>query len=666
MQNPRKVGIEVPNTKKPNQTAVIRCHLFQEHFLTPNSEFPKTVYEGWKTGPDTPLFGKRVRDPVTKKLDPYEWETYDEVRNRVLNFSCGLEFLRRLHSLSDKVCQWPVGIYAINRPEWAITDLANVHRNLYTVALYDTYGQDALCFVIEHAELSIIVASSGRVINLLKEASKLPSLKVIVCMDELPKDAPDGSLSHALREWAKLAKLQLYDFKEVEALGIANPVDPIPPSPQDIYTICYTSGTTGNPKGAISSHWNYASSATTAALIIGLKAESADVYLSFLPLAHTYERLNFVNNYQFNNSIGFYSGSILGLMDDIGELRPTIIAAVPRILHRIYDRIAAVALEGQGLGPSLFRIGLQKKLEKYRRGEGAESLFWDSLIFNKVRKLLGGRVRSLLTGSAPLAPEVLDFLRVVLCPLIFEGYGLTETAATGCLTLRDEYRSGHVGPPVLGTQAKLVDIPEMDYLTTDKPFPRGEICFKGGNVFLGYYKDPEKTAEVIDSEGWFHTGDVGLLDERGNFKIIDRKKNLFKLSQGEYVAPEKIENVLVQNNKVAQAFVYGDSLKSHLIAIVVPEPEPFLQWAKLVTKDPSIDLAAACSNASARKALVDELDALGKQAGLQGFELVRALHLEPVPFSEQNGLITPTMKTMRPAMKKAYQKILDQLYEETS
>ncbi|KAJ9071354.1 medium-chain fatty acid-CoA ligase faa2 [Entomophthora muscae] len=512
--------------------------------------------------------------------------------------------------------------------------------------------------------MSIIVASSGRVVNLLKEIANLPTLKVIICMDDLPKEAPDGSLSHALRNWAKNSNVHLFDFKEVEDFGKAYPVEPIPPSPNDLYTICYTSGTTGNPKGVMSTHWNYSCSASVTTLLVGMDTRISDVYLSFLPLAHTFERLNIANIYFCNNTIGFYSGNMLTLVDDIGELKPTIMAMVPRILHRIYDRIAAVGLEGQGIGPSLFRVGLQKKLDQYRRGEGTENLIWDTLVFNKVRKILGGRLRCILTGSAPISADVLDFLRVAMCPTILEGYGLTETAASGCLTMTDENKAGHVGPPTINTQVKLVDIPDMDYLSSDQPFPRGEICFKGANVFKGYFKDPEKTAEAIDSDGWFHTGDVGLIDERGNIKIIDRKKNLFKLSQGEYIAPEKIENILSQNNKVAQIFVYGDSLQSKLVAIVVPDPESFLPWAKSITKDPSMDLAAAAENASVRKSLLRELTALGKKAELNGFELVQAIHIELTPFSEENKLVTPTLKAIRPAMTKMYKNIIEQLYKE--
>ncbi|KAJ9066341.1 medium-chain fatty acid-CoA ligase faa2, variant 2 [Entomophthora muscae] len=620
------------------ETQVFSSRHGNGEFLKPNSKCPQTVYECFENAcekvPNAPLFGHRKDGS-----GPYVWETYSQVRTHAMDLSSGFEQLRKTYGLYEKASQYPVGIYSINRPEWCIVDIANCYRSAYTVGLYGTYGVDVLCYVIEHAELRMIVASSNNISNLLKQKHRLPGLKIIISMDAL--QTKEGALGHALKQWAESLNVVLLTMEEVEALGRQNPASPIVPGPEDLYTICYTSGTTGNPKGVLSTHWNYASAIVVGAVHANLSDFKVKVYASFLPLAHTMERTMVVNLIHCNFAIGFYRGSIPDLMDDIAEIRPSVFVAVPRILNRIYDKITAAGVRGSGLGPAVFRLALGQKMHQYKKGAGTHHMLWDSLVFSKVRKALGGRVEAILTGSAPIATEVLDFLRVVLCPVIYEGYGLTEIAGSGCITEADEDKSGHVGGATPNTEFKLVDIPEMNYLSTDQPFPRGEICFRGANVFKGYYKEPELTREVLDDDGWFHTGDVGMIED-GKLKIIDRKKNLFKLSQGEYIAPEKIENILSQYPRVAQAYVYGDSLKSSLVAVIVPDPEAFLPWAKSEFKISSPSLEDACNKKEAIDQILKDLNNHSKSCGLNGFELIKAIYLDPTPFSVDNDCLTPT------------------------
>ena len=205
---------------------------------------------------------------------------------------------------------------------------------------------------------------------------------------------------------------------------------------------------------------------------------------------------------------------------------------------------------------------------------------YDKLIFSKAAALLGGNVRLMVTGSAPIDKAVLEFLKIAFCCPILEGYGLTESAAGSCITSEDDPMSGHVGGPTEYVKFRLKDLPEMDYRITDTPYPRGEVCMIGPSIFSGYYKRPDKTAECFDEEGWFQTGDVALVYPNGAVKIIDRSKNIFKLSQGEYIAPEKIENIFVLCPYVAQSFVYGNSLKNNVVAIVVPDKGAAIEWAK--------------------------------------------------------------------------------------
>jgi long-chain acyl-CoA synthetase len=275
-----------------------------------------------------------------------------------------------------------------------------------------------------------------------------------------------------------------------------------------------------------------------------------------------------------------------------------------------------------------------------RQGVIRNDTLWDKLVFSKVRARLGGRVKVIITGAAPIAADVLDFLRAAFGCQVLEGYGQTETAAAVSATLVGDYSieaNGHVGAVLPCCEIKLVDIPDMGYTADDQPNPRGEICVRGYNVFKGYYKQPEKTKETLDADGWCHTGDVGMFLPNGTLKVIDRKKHLFKLSQGEYIAPEKIENVYVKSKYVAQVFIYGDSMKNSIVGIVVPDREVLLEWAKVhhtdhgwltLVKDPKI-----------KKMILDDMVALGKSMNLHSFEQVKDIHLETDEFTVENGLV---------------------------
>jgi len=245
----------------------------------------------------------------------------------------------------------------------------------------------------------------------------------------------------------------------------------------------------------------------------------------------------------------------------------------------VYDKVMAGVAASPAMRRALFHTAVSSKMWYLREGGHVAHPVYDALIFSKLRALMGGRVRLMVTGSAPIAARVKDFFQVAFCAPVLEGYGLSETVGLGTLAPMAARCAPGVGAAVTCTELKLADIPDMGYSHADKPYPRGEICLRGPNIFLGYFKAPEETAAAIDASGWFHTGDVGRLTPSGLVVIFDRKKNIFKLSQGEYVAAEKIENVYTRCPLVAQVFVYGDSLKSCLVGVVVPDPEVAAKWA---------------------------------------------------------------------------------------
>ena len=317
-----------------------------------------------------------------------------------------------------------------------------------------------------------------------------------------------------------------------------------------------------------------------------VQTEAFDRHLSYLPLPHIFERVVQAQVLLAGASIGFFRGDPKLLVEDRQACRPTMLPAAPRVLNKIYDKIQSGINVAGGMKKKLFDAALAAKAEGLRHGKLTHGLY-DRLIFNKIKKALGlDHLRFMVSGSAPLSEGVMIFFRCMLGVPVVEGYGQTEGAAGATICHPDDISSvGHVCGPIDACEIVLVDVPEMGYLHTDTSHQgrpckgRGEIWVRGPNVFKGYYKDEEKTRETINDEGWLMSGDIGLWTPQGQLAIIDRKKNIFKLSQGEYVAAEKIENVYAHSPLIGQSFVYGDSYQSCLVAIIVPDEEVVMKWA---------------------------------------------------------------------------------------
>ncbi|KAL0082242.1 hypothetical protein F4703DRAFT_1758011 [Phycomyces blakesleeanus] len=661
---------EVPNSKQPGQSPIYRNgeRPVVEDSFSPNV---KTIYDifyyGFKLSRDRPCLGvRKLVDAKTGKRGAYEWQTYREVSHRVDNFGSGLMNLLN-HTLNDaRTKQIPIGIWAVNRPEWMISDLACAAYGLHVVALYDTLGPETVEFVVNHSELETVICSADHVADLLKLRHRLPNLKAIISMDTIEDDVQAGagvvSKSAIIKAWAEEKNVLLIDFAALEAAGKKNRRSHNLPKPEDMACIMYTSGTTGMPKGAMLSHRNFV--AALSASVISLKGSPEDIAISYLPLAHIFGRVCDMTILALGGRVGYFSGSIDNLVEDIQELKPSIMATVPRLLNRIYAKIVQGTTQAPGAKGALARRAVATKLENLENGGGYTHAIWDRLMFNKVKMALGGNVRLMITGSAPIGKDVMQFLRIALVCDIREGYGATETTAATCIHYANEYLAGHIGGPFTCNELKLLDVPEMDYLSTD-PQPRGELCVRGPSVFMGYYKDEEKTRESIDSEGWFHTGDIATINHRGAFVIIDRKKNIFKLAQGEYIAPEKIENVYAKEPVVGQIYVHGDSLQSQLVGIVVPDPETLasILSAKLPqVASKKLSFAELCNHPQVNALVLKQLTRVGKEAQLRGFEQVRAIHLQAVPFSIENELLTPTFKVKRPQAKKFFEKEINDMY----
>ncbi|KAF8321178.1 long-chain-fatty-acid-CoA ligase [Clavulina sp. PMI_390] len=666
-----KVTIELPGTRKPGQTGMYRNAYWPE-LLTPYNQPLHTCQDVWNSGVaiggNGPALGYRPRISTNPlKFDnKYVWYSYNEVdeRRKAVGAAVSAMFEEGKLTPTEEGGYRTVGIWSINRPEWHMIDLGNQGYNMATVALYDTLGPDAVGYVMEHASLSVVFATAEKIPSLLKLKNTLPALKVIVSIDSL-----GNTVRPLLTQWATDKGIELYEFDEILELGRKNPAPIIPATPDTLLTICYTSGTTGNPKGAMITHGAMASGLVST--VLGDKFDPGSTFMSYLPLAHIYGRMTETFSLGAGLSIGFFSGDNLRLLEDAQILKPRIFPSVPRVLNRVYAA-ASVALQAGGIKGALLGKAIEVKTRQLKTTGVREHALWDALVFKKIKMLLGGNIRTITSGSAPLSADVIDFLKIAFNGDICEGYGMTENC--GCCTTnfaQDRNAAGTVGVPSAVNELKLVDVPEMGYTSLDKPYPRGELCSRGTNAFSGYFKDPVNTAKTLDSEGWLYTGDVAAIDQYGHVVIIDRVKNIMKLSQGEYVALEKVENTYSTVPVLQSTFVYGDSLRDHLVAVVVPDPVQIVEVAKRVGVIPASAVVAATDRAKLDEITKSEkvyaevmkaMNAHAKKAGLKGFETVKAVHMTNEPFTAEN-VLTPTFKIKRKEAHAYFQKELDALYK---
>uniref|UniRef100_A0A8C2RPS2 Arachidonate--CoA ligase n=1 Tax=Capra hircus TaxID=9925 RepID=A0A8C2RPS2_CAPHI len=571
----------------------------------------KTLYEIFQRGlavsDNGPCLGYR------KPNQPYRWLSYKQVSDRAEYLGSCL--LHKGHTPSQDSL---VGIFAQNRPEWVISEFACYTYSMVAVPLYDTLGAEAVIYIINKADITTVICDTPqKALVLISNVEKglTPGLKLVILMDPFEED---------LKKRGEKCGVEILSLFDAENLGKENFRKPVPPAPEDLSIICFTSGTTGHPE---------------------------DVTISYLPLAHMFDRVVQVRSCIPNRYIRL-------LPDDVKTLKPTLFPTVPRLLNKIYDKVQNEAKTP--LKKFLLNLAVASKFSEVKKGIIRRDSLWDKLIFGKIQESLGGKVRFLITGAAPISPPVLTFLRAAMGCLVFEAYGQTEGTAGCTITLPGDWKSGHVGVPMACNHVKLEDVPDMNYFAVNN---EGEICIRGPNVFKGYLKDPEKTQETLDKDGWLHTGDIGRWLPNGALKVIDRKKNIFKLAQGEYIAPEKIETIYIRSSLVSQIFVHGETLRSFLVGVVVPDPDALPSFAAKIGVKGSIE--ELCQNQTIKKAILEDIQKTGTEGGLKSFEQVKCIHLHPEPFSIENGLLTPTLKAKRGDLAKHFGTQIKSLYENT-
>ncbi|GFP89804.1 long chain acyl-coa synthetase 9 chloroplastic [Phtheirospermum japonicum] len=595
-------------------------------------------------------------------LGEYEWLSYGQVFESVCNFASGLVQLG--HQKGERAA-----IFADTREEWFIALQGCFRRNVTVVTIYASLGEEALCHSFNETEVTTVICGYKELKKIANVSGQLDTVKRIICMDD--EFQSDDSLGSGNSKWT------VTSFSDVEKLGRENPVDPDLPLKADVAVIMYTSGSTGMPKGVMMTHGNVL--ATASAVMTNVPGlGSKDVYLAYLPLAHILELAAENIVVAIGSSIGY--GTPLTLTDtsnkikkgtkgDATVLRPTLMAAVPAILDRVRDGVRKKIDSTGGLSKKLFELAYARRLSaingSWFGAWGLERFLWDLFVFRKVRAILGGRIRFILSGGAPLSSDTQRFINICLGAPIGQGYGLTETCAGGTFSEYDDTTVGRVGPPLACSIIKLVDWAEGGYLITDSPKPRGEIVIGGPNVTVGYFKNEEKTNEVykVDERGmrWFYTGDVGQFHADGCLEIIDRKKDIVKLQHGEYVSLGKVEAALIVSPYVDNIMLHADSYHSYCVALVVAAQPSLEAWASQQGITFS-DFSDLCQKKETLKEISASLLKAAKAAKLEKFEIPAKIKVLSEPWTPECGLVTAALKLKREVIRKTFSDDLANLY----
>ena len=531
-----------------------------------------------------------------------------------------------------------VAILAETRLEWALTDYACLCARTTDVPIYPTLPANQVEYILRDAGAAAVVCSTAAQVEKIRAVkSGLPSLRHVIAFDG---PGGDGVLALAeLEARGRAATAKYPRFKE-EALGVR---------PADLATLLYTSGTTGQPKGVMLTHDNICSNVR--ACVETLRVSEQDRCLALLPLSHILERM--VEYYFLHVGVTInYAESIDAFAQNLQDVRPTIVAAVPRVYEKVYARVLENAHTGGAVKRGIFqwakRVGERWAAHRLAGigvppGLKLTHAIADRLVFSKLRARTGGRIKLFVSGSAPLSAEIGRFFYSAGLPVI-EGYGLTETSPVLTLNPLTRPKFGTVGKAIPGVQLKIAG--------------DGEILAKGANVMRGYYNKPAETREAIDAEGWFHTGDIGELDADGYLKITDRKKDLLKTAGGKYIAPQPIENTVRLNKFVASAVVLGDQRKFPII-LIVPNFDQLERWAT------ERNLTYASQGELIRLADVQakmEREVMGGLRDLAKFEMPKKVVLIERDFTIESGELTPSLKVKRRQVEKNHKDVIDRVY----
>ena len=534
-----------------------------------------------------------------------------------------------------------VAIYSYNRLEWIMCDLGIFMSGGISVPIYHSLPFNQSSYIINDSDTVVVFAENPDIVNEMREKrGEIPLVTRIISFDEGVEE------DDFVMRWSSFQKLG-EESLEKNVSKIKENIDSM--RPEDIATIVYTSGTTGVPKGVVQTHLNHLSMVEMLADIGDIRKD--DIGLLFLPLAHSFARaVEYVHP-----KIGLkmaIAESIEKVVDNLAEVRPTIFPSVPRVFEKVHARVVSEA-EKSPLKKKIFdwalRVGREVGELKLKKQDIPFSLnlkykIAHKLVFSKLHKRLGGRIRFFVSGGAPLPKEIADFFWAAGL-LILEGYGLTETTPALTINRTYDFKFGTVGKPLKWVEIKIAE--------------DGEILARGPNIAKGYWKKPKETAEVFEESGWFHTGDIGEFDEDGFLKITDRKKDLIKTAGGKYVAPQPIENeIKTKSPLISQVVVIGD-MRPYCVALITLNKEETIKWAEQ-NGIPTSDWNALINHEKLLGEIQSVIDEVNSH--LASFETIKKFRILPDDFTIEDGSLTPTLKVKRRVIMKRYKDVIDTMY----
>ncbi|MCF7833328.1 MAG: long-chain fatty acid--CoA ligase [Candidatus Marinimicrobia bacterium] len=572
-----------------------------------------------------------------KRNDEWISYTYQDVNDTIQRIGFGF------HALGLKQKD-RVGILSENRPEWNMTDWACAHFGITSVPIYHTCIPKQIEFILDHAEVKVVIVSSKeQAEKVISIKSALKTLKYMVLLNDEKFDDKWIISWEDLLKKGDIAKAESKTSMQEIAAKI---------KPEDLWSIIYTSGTSGDPKGVMISQFNMAANVQQSQAALGFQKDKK--WLSFLPLSHSFERVTSL----FSTWIGaeiYFAESIAKVAENLKEVQPHYMTTAPRLLEKVYAAIQEQVAMGSPIKQNIFQwaqnVGhdvVSKYLSFDKKPKGLIATRYalaKKLVFHKISNIFGGEFIQCVSGGAPLSEEVGEFIMAAGISII-EGYGLTEMSPVTHVNTVDHIKWGTVGKALPDVVTKIAE--------------DGEILLNGPNRMEKYYNNPEETAEAIDKDGWFHTGDIGFVDEEGFLKITDRKKNIIVTAGGKNIAPAAVEREICASKFVDQAVVLGDRRK-YLVAILVPAADIFAKWGKM--QDPPIKLATyedVVNSKEVEKMIKEELDA--HQQDLARYEQIKNFFIAPQPFAIETGELTASMKIKRKHIIEKYSKEIEELY----
>ena len=531
-----------------------------------------------------------------------------------------------------------VALLSENRPEWAITDFGSLKAGAVTVPMFSTLTAAQVSYILKDSGAKIIcVSTESQLKKVLSIQDDVPTLENIILFDSTEDETPEGVIQ----------------FEDVCSRGKAvDSTQEGDASEDDIATIIYTSGTTGNPKGVMLTHANFIFNLQACKSLIDVG--DTDVLLSFLPLSHVFERLGGHYVPLFSGAKIAYAESTFTVARNMQEVSPTVMLSVPRLYETMHDRVLSAVQAGSPLKQKIFHWGVSvgsAVSSAIQQGKNPSAILQlqqgiaDKLVFAKLKAATGGRLRFFVSGGAALPQAIAEFFHAAGI-LILEGYGLTETSPVISMNHPAKWKFGTVGVPVPGVEVQIAE--------------DGEILTRGPHVMKGYFNNEAETAEVIDAERWFHTGDIGIIDEDGFVKITDRKKNIIVLSNGKNVAPQPIESELVQSPFISQIMLIGNERKN-LAALIAPNFDALKAWASENNVE-ATDISAMLQASEVQQLIQREIRS--RLTDFADFEQVRRFALLEQEFSQEADEMTPTLKLKRNVIIKKYADMIEGMYPE--